>query len=176
LEPSPDVPVGPADRINGVKKALNQFGLNPDKHLRLFEIESTWTRPNTLPSGYHINSQPALDVDMTRRLKKFMLDNSQFTAILALNDPSAFNIWCVLNSAGISVPDQVSIVGYDDNYPVLDENGNNLLSSVRVPLNEVGREAARLVVEMINGKAPTDEKRILENELVVRASIAPPGK
>ncbi|MEI6519105.1 MAG: LacI family DNA-binding transcriptional regulator [bacterium] len=176
LESSPNAPVGPADRINGVKKALEEFGLNPDKHLRLFEIESTWTRPNTLPSGYHINSQPALDAEMVRRLKKFISDNSEFTAILALNDPSAFNIWCVLSNAGISVPDQVSIVGYDDNYPVLDENGNNLLSSVRVPLNEVGREAARLVVEMINGKTPSDEKRVLENELVVRASIAPPGQ
>jgi DNA-binding LacI/PurR family transcriptional regulator len=176
LEPLPGTPKGPIDRINGVQKALEEFGLNPEKHMHLFEIESTWTRPNTLPSGYHINSKPLLDVDMTQRLKKFMLENPQFTAILALNDPSAFNIWSVLNSAGISVPEQVSIVGYDDNYPVLDENGNNLLSSVRVPLHEVGREAARMVVELISGKAPLDDTRILQNELIVRASIAPPGK
>ncbi len=176
LEPSPKLPTEPADRINGAKKALEDAGLDASKHLHLFEMESTWTRPNTLPAGYHINSHPSIDADMAKRLKIFMADNPQITVIMALNDPAAFNIWCVLNSAGISVPDQVSIVGYDDNYPVLDDNGTNLLSSVRVPLYEVGREAARLVVEQVNGKAPLDEKRILDNELVIRASVAPPKK
>ncbi len=176
MEPSSDIPPGPADRIQGIEKALTEANLDPKEHLHLFEIESNWTRPTTLPLGYHINSQPAPDADMARRLKKFMAENPQFTAILALNDPSAFNIWSVLNSAGISVPDQVSIVGYDDNYPVLDENGTNLLSSIRVPLQEVGREAARMIVQQINGTIPADEKRVLKNELVIRNSVAPVSK
>lgn len=173
---TPDELPSPIERVEGARKAITDFGLDPDKHLYLFEVDSELTGPETLPNNLYLSKRNIPDADMTSRLVTFIRENNQFTAILAINDPTAFHLWQILFNEGISVPDDISIIGFDDNSPVFDDDGNNMLSSIRIPLQEIGREAARLVVELINDEVPDEEKRIMKHELIMRDSVAPPKK
>ena len=70
-----------------------------------------------------------------------------FTAIFAFNDVAAIGAITVLHEAGIQVPEQVSVVGFDD---ILSAATNNPpLTTVRQPLQEMGRAASTLL-QMIN--------------------------
>ncbi|WP_158749154.1 LacI family DNA-binding transcriptional regulator [Acidobacterium sp. S8] len=71
-----------------------------------------------------------------------------FTAIFAFNDLAAIGAITVLREAGIQVPEQVSVVGFDD---ILSAATNNPpLTTVRQPLHEMGRAAASTLLEMIH--------------------------
>jgi LacI family transcriptional regulator len=172
MEYNPTDPPSPLDRIKGAQKAIADFGLNPDDHLYLFKVDSDLTGSETLPSNLHLSSKSIPDAEMTRQLLDFLKKNSQFTAILAINDPNAIHIWHILHNAGISVPDDISIIGFDDNFPVIDDDGENMLSSIRIPLHEIGCEAAKLVIELVNGEKSLETERILQHELILRKSVA----
>jgi len=71
-----------------------------------------------------------------------------FTAIFAFNDLAAIGAITVLREAGIRVPEQVSVVGFDD---ILSAGTNNPpLTTVRQPLQEMGRVAASTLLQMIH--------------------------
>ncbi|QNI34707.1 LacI family DNA-binding transcriptional regulator [Alloacidobacterium dinghuense] len=72
----------------------------------------------------------------------------RFTAIFAFNDLAAIGAITVLREAGIQVPAQVSVVGFDD---ILSAATNNPpLTTVRQPLQEMGRVAASTLLQMIH--------------------------
>jgi DNA-binding LacI/PurR family transcriptional regulator len=73
-----------------------------------------------------------------------------FTAIFAFNDLTAIGAIMVLREAGIGVPEQVSVVGFDD---ILSAGTNNPpLTTVRQPLQEMGRVAASTLLQMIHSE------------------------
>jgi DNA-binding LacI/PurR family transcriptional regulator len=77
--------------------------------------------------------------------------------------------------AGLTVPDDLSIIGYHDTW--LAEHVDPPLTVVRLPLVDMGREAVRLLVDLINGRPA--QQVLLDTptpELVVRASTAPPRR
>lgn len=74
----------------------------------------------------------------------------RFTAIFAFNDLAAIGAITVLREAGIQVPGQVSVVGFDD---ILSAGTNNPpLTTVRQPLQEMGRVAASTLLQMIHSE------------------------
>lgn len=88
------------------------------------------------------------------------------TAIFATNDFLALGVMSAARELGLRVPDDVAIVGYN-NTPV----GANLpvpLSSVSIPLREMGAQATRTLIESIEGGAA--HSRVYEPELIVRES------
>ncbi|GAA2226882.1 LacI family transcriptional regulator [Herbiconiux moechotypicola] len=97
------------------------------------------------------------------------------TAVMCVNDLIALGILLEFARHGISVPGDVSVVGFDD----LTWAGAAAvpLTTVRQPREELGREAVRLLLDEIDRG---DEHRhghvLLEPELVVRSSTAPPGR
>jgi len=94
------------------------------------------------------------------------------TAIFAASDPYAVEVIRLLRSRGLRVPEDVSVVG-DDDYPDAAEAAPPL-TTVNKPRHEMGRIAARMVMEQIaKGFALLDEQ-VLEPRLVVRGSTAPP--
>ena len=107
-------------------------------------------------------------------LASYLREHPEITAVLAMNDASALRAWALLEREGIRVPRDVSIVGFDDTDPKLDADGRNLLTTVRLPLEELGREAARQLVGAITGRTKREEPVILPTELVVRGSTAVP--
>lgn len=103
------------------------------------------------------------------RLKR-MLKN--VTAIFCHNDPVAHALIAYLRSEGIRVPEDISVVGYDDSfYATLDMP----ITSVVHPKAEYGRKVAQAILELIETPETFDvSKYQVTPELVVRASVAAP--
>jgi LacI family transcriptional regulator len=93
------------------------------------------------------------------------------TAIFASSDQMAFGAYEAVRQAGLRVPDDVSVIGFDD----LPEArwSSPPLTTVRQPLTEMGLLAARTVLRLAQGE-PVETPRVeLATDLVVRDSTAP---
>jgi LacI family transcriptional regulator len=95
------------------------------------------------------------------------------TAILAANDLVALGCYQVLRSVGLRVPEDVSVVGYND-IPFTHAFAPPL-TSVRVPLYELGQRTADLLLEHIGDDAPVHTSVRLMPRLVVRGSTVAPA-
>ena len=95
------------------------------------------------------------------------------TGVLAMSDMAAIGLMAAVQAAGLKVPDDLSIVGYDD-LPMAAWT-NPALTTVRQPIVEKGRLAARLLIERMKGK-PVESPLPLATSLVVRGSTSPPGQ
>jgi LacI family transcriptional regulator len=95
------------------------------------------------------------------------------TAIFAANDHSALGVLAALREAGVRVPRDVSVVGFDD-LPAA-AHVHPSLTTVRQPLQEMGAAAVRSLLSRIAG-APCAAAVTLGTELVVRSSTAPPRR
>jgi DNA-binding LacI/PurR family transcriptional regulator len=94
------------------------------------------------------------------------------TAVLAYNDEVAVGVINRLYDRGVRVPADLSIVGFDDTS--LAEMVTPRLTTVRLPASAVGREAVRLLLDTIAGRAPSRRAPLtLSAELVIRASTGP---
>lgn len=89
-------------------------------------------------------------------------------AVLAANDLTAFGLMHALSSHGVAVPGDVRIVGYDD--IALAVQLATPLTTIRQPAALLGRLAADMVIEQIEGRSEQPLHRLLQPELVVRAS------
>ncbi len=97
---------------------------------------------------------------------------ADFTAIFAANDLLAIGCYEALHEAGRAVPGDVSVVGYND-MPLVDMI-DPPLTTVRVPQYEMGKEAARLLLEELgDGDTMRGRSVQLPSHLVLRDSTAP---
>ena len=94
------------------------------------------------------------------------------TAIFAANDQTALGVIRGLHDAGRRVPDDVSVVGFDDT----PESGYFLppLTTIRQDFSEVGRRSVELLLSLADGN-PAQRHVVVPAELVVRSSTAPPA-
>lgn len=98
-----------------------------------------------------------------------LLGGEPVTAVLAATDVLALATIGAARRRGLRIPQGLSVIGFDD-LPVAAAAD---LSTVRQPLVEKGRQAARLLLGVIGGEEPREI--VLPTELVVRATTAPPG-
>jgi LacI family transcriptional regulator len=96
------------------------------------------------------------------------------TAIFAANDLSAFGAIEAIKERGLRVPDDVSVVGFDD-IPMASQIFPTL-TTVRQPLHQMGASAVNLLVSMVVGLNPVTQRIHLPTELIVRASTGPVRK
>ena len=94
------------------------------------------------------------------------------TAVVAGNDLLAIGCYDALQELGLRCPDDVSVVGFND-MPLIDRLSPPL-TSVRVPQQELGVEAGRLLVDRLRGRIVTPRAVLLPVALVVRGSTGPP--
>lgn len=104
--------------------------------------------------------------------KKLIAAGEKFTALFAFNDVSAIGAIRALEQEGFRVPEDVSVVGFDDIYAAAFHNP--ALTTIRQPLFEMGRIAAKTVLEELAGKRNGNSPRVLNVEptLIVRRSTA----
>lgn len=95
------------------------------------------------------------------------------TAIFCANDLIALGAISALEQAGIRVPQDVSIVGFDD--IVFARLARPPLTTAAVPREELGTLALQMISKMTRLKRPQGESRLLTPTLVVRGSTAPPS-
>lgn len=93
------------------------------------------------------------------------------TAIFAMNDLMAFIVMRAANLADVRVPDDLSIVGFDN--LTLAEHIDPPLTTVAQDPMGIGKEAARRLLALIEGEPAQDILTLLPTELVVRGSTAP---
>lgn len=115
------------------------------------------------------NPSPQVGYSVTRRL----LDRGEpFSALFAFNDISAIGAIQALRESGKRVPEDVSVVGFDDIQSAAYQNPG--LTTVRQPLRQMGVIAAETLLARINSpqKAEYPKSIIVKPELIVRASTA----
>jgi LacI family transcriptional regulator len=94
------------------------------------------------------------------------------TAIFAGSDLQALGVYEAAREAGLRIPDDLSVVGFDD-LPVARWVGPPL-TTVRQPLVEMAGAAVRLVLALARGERPEQTRLELSTSMVVRQSTAPP--
>jgi len=143
-------------RWKALKMAAHSVGVEIEDRLTVqLDSESPTPKP-----GY----------DVTRQL---MANDGTFTALLAFNDISAIGAIRALREMGRRVPEDISVVGFDDIQSAAYQNPG--LTTIRQPLREMGITAASTVLQRINAasKAEYPKSIIVEPELVVRESTGP---
>jgi LacI family transcriptional regulator len=150
--------IGPRDwpsaagRLEGYRRALREADIREDT--ALVEHATDW--------GLATGREAAA---------RLLESNVPFTAIFAHSDLIALGAIRQLRDAGRRVPDDVSVVGYDD-LPIADYV-EPALTTVHQPMQEVGALAAALVLDALAGTAPlTPEPRLLPAVLVPRHTVA----
>ncbi len=95
------------------------------------------------------------------------------TAVLAMSDAMAVGVMQAARGLGLSIPEDLSIVGFDD-LP-MSQLCNPPLTTVHQPIRAKGEAAARLLLAALDtGRSEKGTHRILRTELVIRGSTAPP--
>jgi LacI family transcriptional regulator len=110
------------------------------------------------------------DAPAYEHAKRLLSHSNPPTAFFAANDVIAGGILTGVKELGLRVPEDVSVVGYDDSRLAIDAN----LTSVRQPLEDMGRLATSLLFQRIDGRPVDVKTHLLPAELVVRKSTAPP--
>ncbi|XWK70715.1 LacI family DNA-binding transcriptional regulator [Tunturiibacter gelidiferens] len=107
--------------------------------------------------------------------QKLLACGETFTALFAFNDVSAIGAIKALREAGLRVPQDVSVVGFDDVQSAAFQNP--ALTTVRQPLRTMGTLAAQTVLLQIAAAAGGNHAQeiVVDPELVVRESTCPPG-
>jgi LacI family transcriptional regulator len=138
-------------RIMEVARAL---GIEVHQELLIRPVENSWS--------------PSLGYDPVKAL---LSRTRNFTALFAFNDIAAIGAIRALHEAGILVPEDVSVVGFDDvgSAPFRIPS----LTTIRQPLQKMGKVAAESLLKRINNPdAQYPGRVIMQPELVVRESTA----
>jgi DNA-binding LacI/PurR family transcriptional regulator len=116
------------------------------------------------------------DFDFERcrsEVARALADGVEFDSVFAHNDPSAAGVLAALHEAGLWVPQDVAVVGFDDvemasyTYPAL--------TTIRQPMREMGEAAARLLLDHVRGSPKAARSRVIPTSLVVRGSTSKPN-
>jgi DNA-binding LacI/PurR family transcriptional regulator len=105
-------------------------------------------------------------------VKELLARTRDFTAIFCFNDIAAIGAMRALRDAGLRVPEDVSVIGFDD---ILGASYHTpSITTVRQPLEEMGREGAKVLLDRIVHPAQDFEaETVFQPQLIVRESTAP---
>jgi DNA-binding LacI/PurR family transcriptional regulator len=149
----PDGSLPSDERYEGYLSALRQAGLRRDPTL---VIGDDFSFDCGLTAGRDLLSRPA---------------DRRPTAIFCGSDATALGVIESAREAGLRVPDDLSVVGFDDTF--LAVSSAPRLTAVRQPMHEMGAAAIRALVSLHSGVRPSAPMR-LDTQLIVRDSTAPP--
>lgn len=121
----------------------------------------------------HIVEAPYLLDPAAAALDEIMKQSEKPTVVICANDALAAGAMMRARELGFSLPDDLSFVGFDD--VGLARVVTPPIATVRVPQDQMGRAAARLLLDRIAGKTPL-ASQIFEADFVQRASLAPPSE
>jgi LacI family transcriptional regulator len=99
---------------------------------------------------------------------KLLMTDPRPSAIFASNDESAAGVLIAAHELGISVPEQLSVVGVDD-FPVAQRTWPPL-TTVRQPMDEITRKALDILIGLLNNQAPDATKVKVPPSLILRKS------
>ncbi|TWW13342.1 GntR family transcriptional regulator [Dellaglioa algida] len=104
-----------------------------------------------------------------QKIEKILHRSDRPTAIVCYNDQLAIKLMDIVKSMDMEIPEDVSIVGFDDYQ--LSKYMSPKLTTIRHPKEKMGRQAAKMLLEMIRGKNTKIESVVYEAKLVSRESV-----
>ena len=143
-----------ADRLKGFKQILDKKNI-------------------ALPEEY------VFEGDYSRRCarvaaEQFLNLKNPPTAVFAASDDMALELMAVVMECGLKVPEDISIIGFDDNPSAL--YGHVSLTTIKQPLFKMAEDSVRTLHAVMTGKLKTNKKTILPPELIIRESCGSPKK
>ncbi len=142
------------DRVKGYETALEAHGIKPGEEL-------------IVRGGFRYE-------DGDRAVQGLLTLDPPVTAIVAFNDIIALGAIRAIWDKGLKVPQDISVVGFDD-IPQASFTAPRL-TTVSVPKYEMGEMATNLLLERINGTGPPERKEIvLETRLIIRETTCSPA-
>ena len=94
---------------------------------------------------------------------------SRPTAVVAGNDETAYGLWLSLRRVGVKVPDEISLVGFDDREEAVLMDPP--LSTVCVYKEEIGQACMKMLLERLHHPKMSFSHRILPTEFVIRGTV-----
>ena len=95
------------------------------------------------------------------------------TALFCANDEMAIGAMQACHEAGLTLPADMSVVGFDD--IAFAAYTHPRLTTIHQPRNRIGEQVMTMMLEMLAGNPPSDSRIVLPHELLVRDSSSPPG-
>ena len=138
--------VAGVDRLTGYRQALSDRG-------RAFDEELVVNGDFTEAGGY---------VAMQRLLP------ARPDAVFAASDQLALGAWRAIREAGLRVPEDLALVGFDDLLPP--DTGRPRLTTIRQPVVRSGSEAVNVLIDIIDNGLTPPRRVILDTQLVIRES------
>jgi DNA-binding LacI/PurR family transcriptional regulator len=136
------------ERVHGYKDALFASGIPPkDDMIRYADFDPQ--------SGFDC-------------MKSLLASGGEFTAAFVASDNVAMGAKSALREAGLRIPDDISIMGFDD-IPWA-KYSDPPLTTIRLPAQKLASEACLLLMDLMKGSEPVDRNLVLDTELVVRKS------
>jgi LacI family transcriptional regulator len=147
------------DRWQAIVKVARNLGLSIRPELTI-QLDKNLTSPEL---GYPV-------------IKQLLAHHRSFTALVSFNDIAALGSIRALHDAQLRVPEDVSVVGFDDIKEAAFQTPR--LTTIRQPLHQMGELAVQILLEQLrpSSAAKTPKDMAVEPELIVRESTGPARK
>lgn len=141
-------------RLQGYQRALAEAGVTPDP-------------------GLVVQAAGPDTVDGMAVALELLGREDRPTAVFCFSDKLAMAVYHAARRLGLSVPDDLSIVGFDDQHAVAEAQDPGL-TTIQLPHREMGAWAARQAIGRLSAEPAPDEHHLMPCPLIERHSVAPP--
>lgn len=135
-------------RVLGYKDALLDAGITPNENI----IRHADFDPK---SGYEA-------------MQALLASGESFSAVFVASDNVAMGVKSALLEAGLHIPNDISVIGFDD-IPWA-AYAHPPLTTIRLPAQQLASEACLLLLDLLKGTKPKEQKLTLDTELIIRQS------
>jgi LacI family transcriptional regulator len=175
------------DHVRAAELVLNHLYSLGHRHIAFMrgqpfssDSDERWKSLVDIANKLGIAIKPELVVNLERDLsspelgypvvQQLLAAQEPFTALVAFNDISAIGAIRALQDANLRVPEDVSVIGFDD----IKAAAFTLprLTTINQPLEEIGRIATQALLNRIHNTTPPSDEITVEPELVIRESTA----
>ena len=139
---------------------------HPDAQQRLFGYRSELSARGIEPDDQLLGQGDFQEAGGKKAMNSVLQRGVSFSAVIAANDQMAYGARLALHLGGLRVPEDVSLLGFDD----LPHSAFTLppLTTVRQPVYDIGKLAAQAALKLLNGDKP--EPVLIEAQLIARES------
>jgi len=148
------------------------------------DSDDRWRSIVAVARDLQLEVSPELTIQLERDLtspelgypvvQQLLQHRKKFTALVSFNDIAAIGAIRALRDANLRVPEDVSVVGFDDIHVAAYHNPR--LTTVRQPLHDMGETAARILLQRIQGFKDYPEDFAVAPELIIRETTATPKR
>jgi len=148
------------------------------------DADERWECLKTVSREFGIAVRPELTVELKLKVStpelgygpacELLGRKAEFTAIVCYDDTAAIGAIRALRDHGLRVPEDISVVGFDDIQSAAFHNPS--LTTIRQPLHQMGTIAARVLLQRVRGQNSDPRMLSVLPELVIRESTCPPSE